>query len=140
NFVSIEQFLVPIWCVVPVNHKYDLLIDNIPRVLTHFEQNLISHHYYTETSLLINWLLTTPKKIHFNAKSLLHQLLPLLPDNTITYDLIIIIRQLFEHRKFLEQFFLINNKQEYYDIIYLLNSSKDSKNSIIFSSTFSNCS
>jgi len=97
-------------------------------VLTHLEQNLIPHrHHYQETFLLINWLLTTSKKINFNSKSLLHQLLRLSFDNTITYDLILIIRQLFEHKKFLEQFFPMNNKQDYDDIIYLLNYSKDSK-------------
>ncbi|CAF4739789.1 unnamed protein product [Rotaria sp. Silwood1] len=128
NFISIEQFNVPIWCLVPVNHKYDLLIDNIPRVLTYLEQNLIPYHNQrNEIFSLINWLLTSTKKIHFNAKLLLHQLLPLLSDNTITYNLIIIIRQLFEHKKFLEQFFPMNNKQDYDDIIYLLNYSKDTK-------------
>ncbi|CAF2768026.1 unnamed protein product [Rotaria sp. Silwood2] len=128
SLISIEQFNVPIWCLVPVSHKYDLLIDNIPRVLTHLEQNLIPYHNQrSETFLLLDWLLTSSKKIHFNAKSLLHQLLPLLSDKTITYDLIIIIRQLFEHKKFLEQFFPMNNKQEYDDIIYLLNYSKDTK-------------
>jgi hypothetical protein len=45
----------------------------------------------------------------------------------MTYELIITIRQLFEHKKFLEQFFPMNNKQEYDDIIYLLNYSKDTK-------------
>ncbi|CAF3731908.1 unnamed protein product [Rotaria sp. Silwood1] len=128
NFISIEQFNVPIWCLVPVNHKYDLLIDNIPRVLTYLEQNLIPYHNQrNEIFSLINWLLTSSKKIHFNSKLLLHQLLPLLSDNTITYNLIIIIRQLFEHKKFLEQFFPMNNKQDYDDIIYLLNYSKDTK-------------
>ena len=127
NLLSIEQFNVPIWCLVPVNHKYDLLIDNIPRVLNHLEQNLIPHHHYTEIFLLIDWLLTTSKKIHFNTKSLLHQLLRLSSDNTIIYELMLTIRQLFEHKKFLEQFFPMTFKQEYDDIIYLLNYSKDSK-------------
>lgn len=122
---SIEQFSVPIWCLVPVNYKYDLLIDNIPYVLNHLEQNLIPHHQ--ETFLLINWLLTTTKKIHFNSKYLLHQLLRLSYNKTITNELILLIRQLFEHKKFLEQFFPMNNKQDYEDIIYLLNYSKDPK-------------
>ncbi|CAF1272991.1 unnamed protein product [Rotaria sordida] len=128
NLISIEEFNVPIWCLVPIDHKYDLLIDNIPRVLTYLEQNLIPyHHHRHETFLLIDWLLTSPKKINFTAKLLLRQLLRLISDNTITYDLIITIRQLFEHKKFLEQFFPMNNKQEYDDIIYLLNYSKDTK-------------
>jgi len=125
--VSVEQFTVPIWCLVPVNHKYDLLIDNIPRMLTHLEENLIPDHHHKEIFLLINSLLTTSKKIYFNSKSLLHQLLRLSFDNTIKCDLILTIRQLFEHKNFLEQFLPMNNKQEYDDIIYLLNYSKDSK-------------
>jgi hypothetical protein len=138
NFIAAEQFIVPVWCLVPVSHKYDLLVDNIPRVLTHLEYNLIPHHHHhrTETFLLIDWLLTTTKKIHFNAKSLLHQLIRLLPDGTITYDLILAIRQLFGHKKFLEQFFPMNSKQEYNDIISLLNYSKDTKMQLYFHEVF----
>ncbi|CAF3934389.1 unnamed protein product [Rotaria magnacalcarata] len=128
NFVNLEELVVPIWCLVPISHKYDLLIDNIPRVLTHLEQNLIPHHcYHNETFLLIDWLLKSSKKIHFNAKLLLHRLLRLSSDDTITYDLIITIRQLFQHKKFLEQFFPMTNEQEYDDIIYLLTYSKDTR-------------
>ena len=39
----------------------------------------------------------------------------------------IAIRQLFGHKNFLEQFFPMNNQQEYDDMIYLLNYSKDTK-------------
>jgi hypothetical protein len=136
NSLSVEQFTVPVWCLVPVNHKYDLLVDNIPRVLNHLEQNLIPHHHHTEAFLLIDWLLTTSKKIHFNAKLLLHQLLRLSSDKTITYELILTIRQLFENKKFLEQFFPMNNKQDYDDIVYLLNHSKDSKIEICLHQVF----
>jgi len=136
QLISVEQFTVPIWCLVPVNHKYDLLIDNIPRVLTHLEENIISHHQ--EIFLLINWLLTTSKKINFNSKFLLHQLLRLSFNHTLTYELILIIRQLFEHKKFLEQFFPMNNEEEYNDIIYLLNYSKDSKIELYLHQVFRN--
>ena len=122
NLISIEQFAVPVWCLVPVEHKYDLLIDNLPRVLIHLEENLLHHH--NETFLLINWLLTTSKKIHFNTKYLLHQLLRLSLSNP---EVILTIRQLFEHKKFLEQFFPMNTKEEYDDIIYLLNYTQDAK-------------
>ncbi|CAF1068804.1 unnamed protein product [Adineta steineri] len=138
NFVSFEQFTVPIWCIVPVNHKYNILIDNIPRVLTHLEHNLIPHHHYTEAFLLIDWLLTTTKKINFNTKSLLHQLVRLLPNKTITDKVIVIIRQLFEHKKFLEQFFPMILKQEYDDIVYLLKYSKDTNIQLYIHQVFQN--
>ncbi|CAF1233855.1 unnamed protein product [Adineta steineri] len=138
NFVSFEQFTVPIWCIVPVNHKYNILIDNIPRVLTHLEHNLIPHHHYTEAFLLIDWLLTTTKKINFNTKSLLHQLVRLLPNKTITDKVIVIIRQLFEHKKFLDQFFPMILKQEYDDIVYLLKYSKDTNIQLYIHQVFQN--
>ncbi|CAF1458750.1 unnamed protein product [Adineta ricciae] len=129
QLVSLEQFTVPIWCLVPMNEKYNLLIDNIPRVLSHLEQNLLPHHQHhqTEIFLLIDWLLTTTKKINFNTKSLLHHLLRLSTDPTITHHFSMIIRQLLEHKKFHDQFFPMILKQEYDDIVYLLNYSKDDK-------------
>ena len=124
NFVSSEQFLVPIWCLVPVSHQYELFVDRLPVLLTHLEENLIPHAAdHPELFSLLQWLLTTPKKIHFDSKSLLHQLLRLLPDPRVTD----VVRQLFEHKKFLEQFFPMENKQEYQDIIDLLQKSTDSK-------------
>ncbi|UJR08070.1 hypothetical protein I4U23_012347 [Adineta vaga] len=129
QFVSFEQFNVPIWCIVPVTEKYNLLIDNIPRVIIHLEQNLLPHHqqHHTEIFLLIDWLLTTTKKINFNAKSLLHQLLRLSTDQSITHDFIMTIRQLLEHKKYQDHFFPMIQKQDYDDIIYLLKYSKDTK-------------
>ena len=124
NFVNVEQFHVPIWCLVPVSHQYELFLDHLPLLLTHLEENLIpqsAHH--PEAFSLLHWFLTTPKKIHFNSKSLLHQLLRLLPSP----DANAVIRQLFEHKKFLEQFFPMENKQEYDDIVHLLTHSTDER-------------
>ena len=128
NFVASEQFIVPVWCLVPVSHKYDLFSDHVPHLLDHLQRVLIpSRTRRTETFLLIDWLLTTTKKIHFNAKQLLHQLLRLSFDPTIAVDLLMAQRQLSEHKKFLEQFFPMNNKEEYEDIIFLLRHSKDTR-------------
>lgn len=127
NLISVEKFVVPVWCLVPMDYKYDLLIDNIPRVLKYLEDTLIVNHHFNEIFLLVNWLLTSPKKINFNSKFLLHQLLRLLSDDRITNDLIDLMRQLFEHKKFVEQFFPMNTKQDYDDIIHLLKYSKDEK-------------
>lgn len=120
NFLPIEQFAVPIWCLVPFDHRYELLLDHLPRVFTHLEENLLVHP--DQSLLLIDWLLTTPKKIHFNSKFLLHQLLRL---QTHREEFLPLLRKLFEHKKFHEQFFPMTNEEEYEDLISLLNSSLD---------------
>lgn len=123
NLIPLEQFSVPVWCLLPANHKYELLIDNLPRAFAYLEEHILSHP--EESLLLIDWLLTTPKKIHFNTKFLLHQLLRL--SSTRTAEQTFLLRQLFEHKKFLEQFFPMHTEEEYADIIHLLNSSSDPK-------------
>ena len=132
HFLSIEQFAVPIWCLVPNNHfRYDLLVDHLPRAFVHLEENLHANPH--QSFLLIDWLLTTPKKIHFNAKRLLHQLLRL---RIYPMDVLPRLRKLFEHRKFLEQFFPMTNEEEYDDIIDLLNSSLDPQISLYIHQVF----
>jgi hypothetical protein len=85
--LSNEQFNVPICCIVPAIHKYDLIIDHIPRYL---EEYLICS-FSEEMLILFNWLLTNPKKISFNSKVLLHHLIVLLSDSKISSDIICII-------------------------------------------------
>ena len=130
NFVTSEQFSVPIWCLVSFEHRFDLFIDNLSRLTTFLDENP------DEIFALIDWIFVTTKKIEFNWKTLLHQLVRLYSNENLHLRLNSTIEKIFQHRKFIEQFFPMENRRDYENLIFLLKNSFDSKIEIHFEKLF----
>ena len=139
NPISIEQYLVPIWCLVPISEKYELFADRIPYVLKYFQENLVlAIHHRQEVFLLFDWLLSTTKKIHFDSKNLLHQLIQMIPISGIDNEMMVLMKKLFAHREFLDQFYSINHKEESKDLVFLLKSSRKTEIQLYLHQAFRN--
>lgn len=89
--------------------------------MTFLEKTLIpSVNHSQEVFHLIEWLLTTPKKVSLNTKAILHQLIRLTNSHELSDDLELLITKLLYHKKFAEQFHWTKQTQDLYDIVQLL--------------------
>lgn len=128
NFVSIEQYLVPIWCLVPVDFRYELYLDDLSMISTYFEETLLvssSVEDRQEALEICRWILNPSNKIPFKSKTLLDQILRLNRSSPqIDSDLIELLQLLFEHRQFREEFFPLDQRDDYDNLVFLLKSSE----------------